>query len=166
MRADFLPCNRIGYGEGGKGAEKNGCLGGKKELEGTRVQGIVKRLRAALTPQALALIAALTLLLFTSLRQRGNGQTQLEARASRVLSQMAGAGSVSVVIMTKPAAPQASGGIGLSASGGAQGSESPCGAVAVAQGADDPFVQMQLTQALCSLLGLPASSVSVVTGGE
>jgi len=52
---------------------------------------------------------------------------------------------------------------------GAQGGETqaiPSGAVAVAQGADDPFVCAQLTQALCALLGLPASSVSVISGGE
>ena len=39
----------------------------------------------------------------------------------------------------------------------------PCGAVAVAEGADDPLVRMQLTQALCALLGLQASAVSVVS---
>ena len=39
------------------------------------------------------------------------------------------------------------------------------GAVAVAQGADDPLVCLELQQALCALLGLPASAVSVVTGG-
>ncbi len=38
--------------------------------------------------------------------------------------------------------------------------------MAVAQGADDPLVRMQLEQALCALLGLPNSAVSVVTGGK
>ena len=32
--------------------------------------------------------------------------------------------------------------------------------------ADDPLVRMQLEQALCALLGLPNSAVSVVTGGK
>ena len=40
------------------------------------------------------------------------------------------------------------------------------GAVAVAEGAGDPLVRIELEQALCALLGLPASAVSVVTGGE
>ena len=36
-------------------------------------------------------------------------------------------------------------------------------AYAAAGGADDPLVRMQLTQALCALLGLQASAVSVVS---
>ena len=58
----------------------------------------------------------------------------------------------------------------VASSGGVFGtsvSESvPCGAVVVAQGAQDPLVKMELRQAVCALLGLSASSVSVVTGGE
>ena len=42
----------------------------------------------------------------------------------------------------------------------------PGGAVVVAQGADDPWIRIQLQEALCSLLGLPASAVSVVAGGK
>ena len=49
---------------------------------------------------------------------------------------------------------------------GETGGDVPCGAMAVAQGADDPLVRMQLEQALCALLGLPNSAVSVVTGGK
>ena len=130
------------------------------------MQGIVRRLRAALTPQAVVLIAAaMLLLLFTALPAE-NGETAIEKRAGRVLSQMEGAGRVSVVVMTRPAAQPASGGLNALTGSGAGEKEVPCGAVAVAQGADDPLVQMQLTQALCSLLGLPASAVSVVTGGN
>jgi len=40
------------------------------------------------------------------------------------------------------------------------------GAVAVASGAGDPVVRMMLEEALCALLGLPPSAVSVMTGGE
>lgn len=129
------------------------------------MSGIIRRLRAAVSPQALALIAAAMLLFLLAFRTQER-QTALEERAASVLSQMEGAGKVSVVVMTKPAS-QASG-TGWSALSGASGTDGvvPCGAVAVAQGADDPLVQMQLTQALCALLGLPASAVSVVTGGK
>lgn len=127
--------------------------------------GIIRRLRAAVTPQALTLIGAAMLLFLLALRPQER-QTDLEERAANVLSQMEGAGKVSVVVMTKPAQQTSGTGFGtLYASAGMDG-EVPCGAVAVAQGADDPLVQMQLTQALCSLLGLPASAVSVVTGGK
>ena len=52
------------------------------------MQGIVRRLRAALTPQAVVLIAAaMLLLLFTALPAE-NGETEIEKRAGRVLSQM------------------------------------------------------------------------------
>ena len=66
-----------------------------------------------------------------------------------------------MTIMTRKAQ---TGGAGLLK--GETGGEVPCGAMAVAQGADDPLVRMQLEQALCALLGLPNSAVSVVTGGK
>jgi len=37
----------------------------------------------------------------------------------------------------------------------------PCGAVIVAQGADDVGVRLQLTRAVCTLLGLESSQVDV-----
>lgn len=130
------------------------------------MSGIIRRLRAALTPQALALIGAAMLLFLLAFRPQER-ETELEERASRVLSQMEGAGAVSVVVMTKPASQASGAGLGaLSVSSSGAEGEVPCGAVAVAQGAGDPLVQMQLTQALCALLGLPASAVSVVTGGK
>ena len=115
---------------------------------------LADRLRAALSaPGAKALFALLTLLalclLMTGREQAGD---PLEARVARTLSAMEGAGQVSVVIRTR----EVSGGSGgLLASGG--------GTVAVAEGADDPLVRMRLTQALCALLGLQASAVSVVS---
>ena len=116
----------------------------------------LRRLRAVLTPQVLTLLGiALALLGFSFF----SSQTQsLEARASKVLSQMEGAGKVEVAIMTKK-----SENTGLLKK---QEEEVPCGAIAVAQGADDPFVRMEIEQALCALLGLPVSAVSVVTGGN
>ena len=120
------------------------------------------RLRAALSPQAFALLLALAL--FAALGFGGVERDQaasLEERASQVLSQVEGAGKVRVVISMRSA------GVHTTALGRQnQGEEQvPSGAVAVAQGADDPFVCAQLMQALCALLGLPASSVSVISGG-
>ena len=117
---------------------------------------ILSRLRAALTPQVLALLAALALFLLAGGRQTDS----LESRISRTLSFVDGAGSVSVTIAVRET--DASRGIG----GMQQAHSVPCGAVAVAQGADDPLVAMALQEALCALLGLPPSSVSVMTGGR
>lgn len=118
------------------------------------------RLRAALTPQALlALLAALALIMFSGGLGRSGGE-DLETRVSRTLTQMEGAGRVQVVIYTRRKEAAS----GAFSSSGTQTGEIPCGAVAVAEGADDPLVRMQLEQALCALLGLPASAVSVVTG--
>lgn len=118
------------------------------------------RLRAALTPQALlALLAALVLIVLSGVLGRSGGES-LETRTARTLSQMEGAGRVQVVIYTRAKETSA----GAYSPTGTQTGEIPCGAVAVAQGADDPLVRMQLEQALCALLGLPASAVSVVAG--
>lgn len=70
-------------------------------------------------------------------------QTDEEARLSRVLSAMAGAGSVEVAVFYQDETAD------------------PCGAVIVAQGADDVGVRLQLTRAVCTLLGLEASQVDV-----
>ena len=125
-----------------------------------RLKDILSRLRAALTPQAVALLAAALLLCWLAAASQRTGASPLEERLARTLSCMEGAGRVEVTIRTREVA--SSGG-----AFGASASESvPCGAVVVAQGAQDPLVKMELRQAVCALLGLPASSVSVVTGGE
>ena len=125
-----------------------------------RLKDVLSRLRAALTPQAVVLLAAALLLCWLAAASQRTGASPLETRLARTLSCMEGAGRVEVTIRTREVA----------SSGGAFGayvSESvPCGAVVVAQGAQDPLVKMELRQAVCALLGLPASSVSVVTGGE
>lgn len=121
------------------------------------MRNLLARLRAALTPQALCLLLLALLLLGGTRLWGDSAQTALEKRVSRVLSGVAGAGRVDVVIKTRRERGSA-----LSSSGQ---EETPVGAVAVAQGADDPLVCMELQQALCALLGLPASAVSVVTGG-
>ena len=125
-----------------------------------RLKDVLSRLRAALTPQAVVLLAAALLLCWLAAASQRTGASPLETRLARTLSCMEGAGRVEVTIRTREVA--SSGG-----AFGASASESvPCGAVVVAQGAQDPLVKMELRQAVCSLLGLPASSVSVVTGGE
>ena len=125
-----------------------------------RLKDVLSRLRAALTPQAVVLLAAALLLCWLAAASQRTGASPLEERLARTLSCMEGAGRVEVTIRTREVA--SSGGVF-----GTSVSESvPCGAVVVAQGAQDPLVEMELRQAVCALLGLPASSVSVVTGGE
>lgn len=125
-----------------------------------RLKDVLSRLRAALTPQAVVLLAAALLLCWLAAASQRTGASPLETRLARTLSCMEGAGRVEVTIRTREVA--SSGG-----AFGASASESvPCGAVVVAQGAQDPLVEMELRQAVCALLALPASSVSVVTGGE
>ena len=121
---------------------------------------LADRLRAALAlPGAKAMLLALLLLLLAA-GMRGGTETSLETRIARTLSAMEGAGEVSVVIRTRGGTDGGSGSL-LRTENAAEAV--PCGAVAVAQGADDPLVRMQLTQALCALLGLQASAVRVVS---
>lgn len=124
------------------------------------MKAMLGRLRAALTPQALlVLLAALALIALSGAWGR-TGAEDLETRVSETLSQMEGAGHVRVVVFMRERETAA----GAFSASGEQAGEIPCGAVAVAEGAGDPLVRMQLEQALCALLGLPASAVSVVTG--
>lgn len=125
-----------------------------------RLKDVLSRLRAALTPQAVMLLAAALLLCWLAAASQRTGASPLEERLARTLSCMEGAGRVEVTIRTREVA-SSSGALGASVS-----ESVPCGAVVVAQGAQDPLVKMELRQAVCALLGLPASSVSVVTGGE
>ena len=105
------------------------------------------------------LIALLTMLLLNS----GDGaKTELEARISRTLCGVEGAGRVEVTIRMQEK-EEAGGALGMARK--VQNS-TPCGAVAVAQGADDPWVAIQLQEALCALLGLAPNAVSVIAGGE
>ena len=68
-------------------------------------------------------------------------QTDDEARLSRVLSAMAGAGTVDVAVYYDDALP--------------------CGAVIVADGAGDAAVRIRLADAVTTLLGLDISRVAV-----
>ena len=122
----------------------------------------MERLRAAFTPWLLALLLMLALLGIRGIAAGAKDEsTQLERRAQQVLSRIDGAGAVSVAIYIRKVEEQKKG-MGLTP---AEQEKIPIGVVAVAKGATDPFVCAQLTQALCALLGLPASSVSVISGG-
>lgn len=118
---------------------------------------ILSRLRAACTPQALLFLAALMLLAAGMSAGNGDSASSLERRISQTLSAVEGAGRVRVVIRTKTV--QTTG-------ASRQTQTAACGAIAVAPGAEDPVVRMMLEEALCALLGLPPSAVSVMTGGE
>ncbi|MDR0896718.1 MAG: hypothetical protein LBN04_02555 [Oscillospiraceae bacterium] len=83
----------------------------------------------------------------------------LEMRLSRVLSQMAGAGRVEVVIHYAPAAATASSSW-LSGETPDAGGE-PLGVVVVAEGAGDLMVRIELAQAVQTLLRLPADAVEI-----
>ena len=121
---------------------------------------ILSRLRAALTPQAVMLLAAMLMLAMGLLGTQEQQSSPLEKRISKTLSAVEGAGSVCVTIREREVAVTEG---TLSA---ARIQSVPCGAVAVAQGADDPLVAMELQAALCALLGLSPSAVSIMTGGK
>lgn len=124
------------------------------------MRAVLSRLRAALNPQTIVLIAALLLFAGGLLASRQKTASSLEVRISRALSAMDGAGKVVVTIHER----EVQGTSGAFAQKNMQ--RIPCGAVAVAQGADDPLVAMEICDALCALLGLPPSAVSVIAGGE
>ena len=120
------------------------------------------RLRAVLTPWALAVFISMLAAVFLLRSQTvDTGATALEKRIAETLSLMDGAGKVNVVISYRTAAAQSS----LSAFQSGAQEQTPSGAVAVAQGAEDPLIRAQIADALCALLGLPASAVSVIAGG-
>lgn len=123
------------------------------------MRDFLSRLRAVLSPAALLAVACLMLLVALMSASRDRSSLTLEERASRTLSAMEGAGRVEVTIRTRE----------VLVSGGSFGAERkqeiPCGAIAVAQGADDPLVEMQLREALCALLGVSPASVSIAVGG-
>lgn len=127
------------------------------------MKSVLSRLRAALTPQTILLLAGLLLIIwFAAFGQRGSNLS-LEQRLQKTLCHVQGAGRVEVTIRTR----ETSSGSRTGAAFGYSAAETvPCGAVIVAQGADDPLVAMQLQQAVCSFLGLSASSVSIMAGGE
>lgn len=86
---------------------------------------------------ALLFCVALCLMLGTST----DDSSSEESRISRVLSAIEGAGTVEVAVYYEDAAP--------------------CGAVVVADGADDIAVQLRLLSAVTTLLGINQNRVSI-----
>lgn len=84
---------------------------------------------------------ALCVVLALSVSAISGSSPDEEARIARVLSEIAGAGSVSVTIYTEDS--------------------QPCGAVVVASGAEDIAVRLRLQEAVTTLLGLDSSRVAV-----
>lgn len=120
------------------------------------------RLRAAIpAPAALALLIAFAwVLLFRGENTFATDVTRLERRVGRTLSRIEGVQRVDIVIRT--IAFEAQGERTVFAEGRAS-QEVPCGAVAVVDGAQDPYVRAQIIQALCALLGLQAAQVEVLS---
>ena len=98
------------------------------------MQEILSRLRAARIPQAAVILAVLLLVYLLSGTESENA---LERRISKTLSLVDGAGRVEVMIATRPADSAER------TLGGTQRQRAPSGAVAVAQGADDPLVALE-----------------------
>lgn len=124
------------------------------------MRDLLSRLRAALTPQAVAVLALALLIAGNLLSGKETDADPLEIRTQEALSSIAGAGEVTVVIRMRET--ETDGGFASSA----YRQKVPCGAVAVAQGAGDPLIRLELEQALCALLGLPPAAVSVAEGGR
>ena len=84
---------------------------------------------------------ALCVVLALSVSAISGSSPDEETRIARVLSEIAGAGIVSVTIYTEDS--------------------HPCGAVVVASGAEDIAVRLRLQEAVTTLLGLDSSRVAV-----
>lgn len=95
----------------------------------------------------LALAGCILMCLLLGNMEPSAPRTDEEARLARVLSAMAGAGEVEVAVFYQSETAV------------------PCGAVIVAQGADDAGVRIQLTRAVCTLLGLEPAQVDVFRSG-
>ena len=124
---------------------------------------MIQRLRTVLTNRAILFLILLVCLTSVILNDREEKTDGLERRLERTLSLIRGAGRVSVVVSVRNEEAYAKSGVIMDRS---TGSTTPCGAVVVATGAEDPVVRMELTQAVCSVLGLPVSAVSVSIGEE
>ncbi len=110
----------------------------------------LKKVRGA---QLLFLLLALCVfgsLLLNRTATGASGKTDMETRAEGVLSKIAGAGAVSVVVYTQKSGDSLTG-----------VTEKPVGAVIVARGARDPAVRLMLLSAAKTLFSLPANAIEV-----
>ena len=89
------------------------------------------------------------------------GQTDLEKRLAHVLSTIDGAGQVEVIVhTTQDVILQPAGSFGAITPTKAE--EKPSGVIVVAEGASNLQVRLNLSRAVQTLLGLPASAVEVL----
>lgn len=95
-------------------------------------------------------LCAGALLLLPQAQSSGAAMTAEEQRISATLSQIAGAGETRVSIY-----------YAAESSGISSAARRPAGAVAVAQGAGNVGVRLELLRALQALLGLPGEAVEV-----
>lgn len=112
-----------------------------------RIKSYLRKDGWLLAVMALAAVLCLTL---GVMEESVPAQTEDEQRLERVLSAMAGAGNVDVAIHY-------------------DGDAIPCGAVIVADGAQDAAVRIRLSGAVTTLMGLEADRVAVYpreTGGS
>lgn len=101
------------------------------------------------------LLVALALLALSLAGGGQGGMTELESRLSATLSQVEGAGSVRVMVLTQD---------DVLGSGGEDGEVS--GVIIVASGAYDLGVQLRLRRAATALFALPEGRVEVFSGRE
>lgn len=102
----------------------------------------------------IALAAAVIACLLLGMAENAStGATEEEARLSRVLSAIEGAGQVEVAVFYDE-----------SAQDGEKTASVPVGAVVVAQGADDVAVRIRLIRAVTTLTGLDNAKVEVFRG--
>ncbi len=111
------------------------------------MKGSISRL-----PMWIAAAAAAVLLALMMTQPQSGSATQQEQRIAEVLSAMAGAGKVEVVLYYAPQETSAF---------ASAGSATPTGALIVAQGAEDVAVRLNLIRAVRTLLGLPETAVDV-----
>lgn len=123
------------------------------------MQDIGKRLKAVFYSKTFGMFLIVLTLILMLFASREGSNTTLEKRMEHALLHIGGVESVDVVIRTTS---MDSNQLGSVWNTDKRLEEIPCGAAAVIIGNDDPFLRVEVTQALASLLGLPASAVSVI----
>lgn len=135
------------------------------------MQKMLERFKRVKTAQAAAFLLALgvlgSIVLTTDFLPGASRETvavddSLEARLTRALSAMEGAGAVEVVIFYQEALTETSEWLQTST----RGERVPVSAIVVAEGAGDLSVRLEIAQAVRTLLRLDAESVEVFRMGE
>lgn len=119
---------------------------------------IINRLRAVLEAPVMLIL----MIVFACVLLMGQGKQKdagLERRVETMLSQIEGVEKVDLIIRTRRVDQGTSQGF---VGQGMTTEEIPCGALVSVSGVRDPIVMMQVTQAVCAILGLDASNVEVI----